>query len=331
MKSIALIGAGNIGSRHVQGICIEQYVEDIVLWVVDPQAEQLELVKQRLIEVGVTERGNKRISINYLNDLHELPQHIDIAIIATNSFIRLKVIRVLSEHASVDFLILEKFLFPTESDYELANDIFNSNEIKSFVNCPRRLYPYYEEIKGCLAPESGPIHFSFEGSNFGLSSNAIHRLDLFAYFIGHSDFTCELDLVNQELHASKRQGYYELTGKIKGNDTAGNTYHMTSFQSGRARNLVTVSNSEHRWFIDENEGFYYYSGIDNGWEWKRHEFQVVYQSLLTGKYIQAILATAECGLTTYQESARLHKMFLEKIRPKYEAEGLVDHEIVPIT
>lgn len=331
MRNVAVIGAGNIGSRHIQGICKGDFKKEITLWIVDPLPAALDLAKKRIAETEISLEGKSYLNIRFLANIDELPKKIEVAIVATNSYNRLQVIRELLSHTRIHFFILEKFLFPELSQYKQADQLFNLADTKVYVNCPRRVYPYYLKIKEKIAKSAGPIHFSFEGSGFGLSSNAIHRLDLFAFFIGHLKFNCLTNLVNASMESSKRDGYHEMTGKIFGYDDQGNSYHMTSFRSGAAKNIVGISNAEHRWLIDENKGFYFYSGIDNNWEWGKEEFSIPYQSTLTGEYIFELLDLGKCGLTEFEDSTELHRMFLEAVFPVYKSAGLIKDNVLPIT
>ena len=96
MKNIVVIGAGQLGSRHLQALSkvnVQTRIE-----VVDPFADALEVARARFNEMP----SNSNISgINFYSSLSELSSHVDLAIIATNSDIRAEVIRTLVRHCNV--------------------------------------------------------------------------------------------------------------------------------------------------------------------------------------------------------------------------------------
>ena len=103
--NIAVIGAGQLGSRHLQGL--SKSINKFNIFIVDPSELSLSETKARLAEVD-----NKFVnSISFLNDLTKLPPHIDIAIIATTAVNRRSVLENLVAITSVDYLILEKISF----------------------------------------------------------------------------------------------------------------------------------------------------------------------------------------------------------------------------
>src|SRR5436190_18734178 len=110
MKNIAIIGAGQLGSRHLQALAFVN--EPISIQVIDRSADALNIAENRFNENRKTFHGQ----ISYHTDISNLVKNIDVAIIATGSSGRKKIIEQLLSHSSVRYLILEKFLFTKESD-----------------------------------------------------------------------------------------------------------------------------------------------------------------------------------------------------------------------
>ena len=110
---IVIIGAGQIGSRHLQALSLID--RDITVSVFDPNKESLELAKKRFEELP----ENKFVrSVSYFEALDGLNDDIDVAIIATNADIRRQVIEQLLQKVRVRFFILEKMAFQSVEDFE---------------------------------------------------------------------------------------------------------------------------------------------------------------------------------------------------------------------
>ena len=104
MFKVYIIGAGQIGSRHLQALKGVKTPLGIV--VVDPSKESLGVAAQRYNQVP---SGRLTHTVNYLQQVPN-NQNVDLAIIATTSNIRAQIIRSLVKTNRVRYLILEKLL-----------------------------------------------------------------------------------------------------------------------------------------------------------------------------------------------------------------------------
>ena len=110
MRTIAIIGAGQLGSRHLQALVNLKLPKKI--FVVDTSGESLRTSAQRWKEVE-----GRQDQVDFFPSIEKLPSEIDLAIIATSSAMRRPVIEQLVDHSRITFMILEKFLFQTEKDF----------------------------------------------------------------------------------------------------------------------------------------------------------------------------------------------------------------------
>ena len=76
MLNIILIGAGELGSRHLQGLVKVNHMLNI--WVIDPSSESLARAEERLEEI---EYDKKRIKTFFSNSLVPLDEPIFLCII----------------------------------------------------------------------------------------------------------------------------------------------------------------------------------------------------------------------------------------------------------
>ena len=81
--NIVIIGSGNIGSRHLQGIA--KINIPINLYVVDKKISSINLAKKRF---SLIKKNNNIRLISFINNIDKVLIKIDLAIIATNSNIR---------------------------------------------------------------------------------------------------------------------------------------------------------------------------------------------------------------------------------------------------
>ena len=174
--NIAVIGSGNVGSRHVQGLA--NSIAKMNVFVVDPKKNNLEKTKKLILENNLN--NNKNINITFNQTISKINDSIDLAIISTNSDVRRQVIEKLVSLNDVKNIILEKIAFQKINDFDFIIKLLNEKKIKSFINFPRRVFKSYHNLKKEISKEK-KIYFSVVGRNWGLASNTLHMLDLFSY------------------------------------------------------------------------------------------------------------------------------------------------------
>ena len=105
-KKVAVIGLGKIGCRHLEALF--KSIFPIELYGIDPQKSSIDIARKSIEDLP----ANKYVkSVSITKELKQLPEALDLVVIATNSDIRLKVLSELLDHSEVNFIILEKILF----------------------------------------------------------------------------------------------------------------------------------------------------------------------------------------------------------------------------
>ena len=137
IHSVLVVGSGNIGRRHIQALSSSQLISEIC--IVEPSSkatkESISLIKKTLT--------NKNININYFQSMDEINPNKNflLAVISTNSYERLKILRRLIKFNILNFL-LEKILFPCSTDLLLAKNFLSKADKAVFVNyCYRFKFP----------------------------------------------------------------------------------------------------------------------------------------------------------------------------------------------
>jgi len=324
MNRIALIGAGNIGSRHLQAMArLDMPIE---IYVIDSDPISLEMAWNRYSQVAA--KTDQKLFL--IDSLSKLPKEIELAVIATNSDVRASVVKQLILQTEVKYLIMEKFLFQRRDDYRDVSGLLNERGVMAWVNCPRRMWPIYKSIKAQLG-EVSQIELSVTGSNIGLGCNAIHMVDLFSFLSGETTITVDAGQLDKEIAESKRAGYYEFTGRLTGAGERRSRFEVNSYKGIGVPLMIELRSSDYRFRINETSGVISIFRKKAEWREETASFAPVFQSELTNVAIEQILTKQQCELPSYEESARLHLQLLEAFMGFLKNEHKWEKSLCPIT
>ncbi len=325
MHKIALIGAGQLGSRHLQGLAKSSNIE-IMIEVVEPFEKAREVAKQRYDEM---ESNLKIHTVDFLTSIEQLSNEIDIVIIATNADVRSNIVKELLRTKRVKNLILEKVLFQKVEDYSEILNLLEKTLTKCWVNHPRRMYPFYKSLKKEIK-YSEQISYMVQGGAWGLGCNGLHFIDHLSFLSDNIELKLDNADMNHKTYEAKRTNYMEFNGLLKGRLGK----HIISLYSNKEYipTVVTITTDTLIAFIDEANGFTRIARKNNGWKWEESREKIVYfQSELTNILIEQIINTGTCDLPNYEESMKLHIPFLQVLLRHIES---VDGQVLshcPIT
>ncbi len=324
MHNIVIVGAGQLGSRHLQSLA--NVALQLNIDIVDPSVESLAMAVD-LFNLSLSQSNHTIKSHISLDTIKS--NKIDIAIIATNSLVRRRVIEELTDKCEVKHLVLEKFLFPQIEDYNVIAKILSSKKINAWVNCPRRMFDFYKNIKSEMKDSSV---ISFTGGLWGLGCNGIHMLDLIAFLTDEDDFILNPDLLNDKLLESKRNGYIEFAGKIIGY-TKSKRHTFTLASNAMVDEPFTISiitgGNTHVIFEAAKKQVSFYPNSSQ--TIKERSLNVPFQSQLTNLVVEQLLNLGTCELTTYTESSKLHLQYLEMLLAFMQKQSGVKTEKCMIT
>ncbi len=323
--NIALIGAGQLGSRHLQGL--KKINLPVNIEVVDPNEESLLIAKERYKEIGDNENIK---NIKFINSIENLNENIDLCIIATNSNVRAFATYQIIQKKKVKAIIFEKVLFQKIADYELIKSLLRKNNIKAWINCPRRLFPDYAEIKKHIS-KNEKLTFLLTGGNWGLGSNGIHFIDFLAYLNDNYDFKLSTSHLDKVVHDSKRMGFVEFTGTLQGEQSNGSEIIINARNGSTAPHIITIMGEKSIFIIDETNGDFKMSLLENNWKWENKKLKVFFQSDLTGDVTQEILLKGNCGLTSFDDSAKMHISYISSLLEFYNNSLKISTDTCPLT
>jgi len=313
LLNISIIGAGQIGSRHLQAFAHSK--ESIRIQLVDPSQDSLEVACQRFH--SVYKKSSKGISLQTFNTIEELDKHQDVAIVATDATVRNDVIKELVQKKKIEAMIFEKILFQTEKEYFEIDSLLKSKKIPTWVNCILRATGFFRELK-ILLNRDEHICMRVEGPNWGLACNGIHFIDLFSFLTGSKDFEFTDVKFDQIIPDFRRPNFKEFIGEMMGENSLGHHLIMSCRESngdlGNTRGLKTIlidnGNKHHKIIVYADKVVH--TTITESGETKVTE-PLPLQSQITHRLVEDIVRSGTCGLPTYTESMVLHLSFIRKL------------------
>lgn len=312
-----LVGAGQLGSRYLQGLMgISQSLD---IDVIDTSTRSLSIARQRLSQVPRASDHRIRFSPS----LDVLSKHVDLAFIVTPAHCRSDLIRAISSGFHVNSWILEKILAQSTQQLDLIRNSLRSNR-KVWVNTPRRLMVWHQSIRAQLFSDGpSPLQVRVHGGSWGLACNAIHFIDLVAWWT-QASVRSVIPSGLGEWFKSKRVGFYEVCGSLVVTYEDGSVLELCC-HSGQEPTQISVLTSQGEWLVEES------LGRCQGANGQQLYGQLNLQSAITGPLVKQILQNGNCDLPTLSESTAQHRPFLETLQNHWnESHGCQD-SIVPIT
>lgn len=299
---ILLVGAGQLGSRYLQGLA--KVARPLDIFVSDISHESLARAEARWYEAaGLASRHSVRFGVG----ISDVPREIDLAIVATSAETREQVVSSLSEQCVVHYWVLEKVLAQSIQEIDKIEALIRDDS-SAWVNTPRRMIAWHKEIKAKLK-RSGPFSMSVAGGNWGLACNSVHFLDMLAWLSDEQLLSISTQQVCDEWHKSKRPGFWEIYGTLTARFSRGSVAALTCHDMDEPY-LIQVSDGQDEWKIYES------SGIAERADGLVVRGKLSYQSEITAPLIESILKTGQCELPLLKVSAELHRPFIN---------GLLDH------
>ena len=317
MFKCLLVGAGQLGSRYLQGLA--QVEQPLSVQVVEPSHSSVNLAQQRLADVQLS----NKVDIQFHETIEYCSSDYDLAIIATPSHCRPDVVANVNSCCKINGWILEKILAQSASELRRIEQALKFSD-RVWVNTPRRIMPWYESIKKELFSTSANLRsVRVSGGCWGLACNSIHFIDLVSW-LSNSQVrsVSSSDLIKWS--KSKRIGCYEVFGKLNVEFMNQTQLELICDESDSKLQIEIIASDEN-WLISESDG----KAISS----LGHEIvgELDYQSSLTAPLVHQILTTGYCRLPSLADSASQHRPLLDSLLKHWNnSQGITDL-IVPIT
>jgi len=314
IRCIVLIGLGSIGKRHLESLIKLKHKYNIYL--IDKNLEALKFCKKKFC------KDTNAHNLFFSNKMTNLPRFMDLAIIATTADKRREVTEKLIYQASVKYIIFEKIAFQSITDFKKIIYFLNKRGVKSWVNCPRRVFPIYKKLKKEI--NGKPLVMSIEGNNWGMASSSVHFLDLLSYLIEENKFYLVNSNLDKKIYGSKRKSFYEFSGKFIIKSLYGSIIMFRDNMIGNNKPNITIDLKGKKFFINEEKGIIKKFDNKKMRLTKQIKFNYPLQSNLTHKYITKIFKYGKSELPSLSESYLIHlpliKLFndhLFKVKKKF--------------
>jgi len=317
-QSLLLVGAGQLGSRYLQGLVASELELDIT--VVDPSTESLGTAKSRWVEAGGDESSHQ---IRWLQSLPSDLEQVDVAMIVTSSKGRADLIDKIANLIDVRYWVLEKVLTQSSEELRAIQSTLAGCE-GAWVNTARRMMTWHRSLKEAF-PSCGPLEVSYSACLWGLACNSIHFIDLVAWWSGESLVSVDTSGLDHHWHESKRAGYFEITGELVAHFSNGTSLRLISKKDAEAQSIQVALSDGVSWEVDESAGAAHSSSGE------QLDGRIEFQSQMSGRLVDTILQRGECDLPPFDESSSMHTIFLDAMLAHWNRSQNRDDDFVPIT
>jgi len=283
--------------------------DDYKIYAVEANTEVLPELKKEFPDVVI---GDK---------LDEIPSDIAVAVIATSSDVRRKVFDELIRGRNVSNIIFEKVLFQKKEDYAYVSAMLKARNIHAWVNCVRREWEDYSRLKDMIKNEA-ILAIDMSGGEWGIGSSGIHMLDLVEFLSNGKIEKLRPDTLHGPIVESRRKRFKEFYGSVEGITDNDVEFKIRCLQGTQVPVIVDITCQNQRIMVNEGGMEILFSTGENGWKIKKQLFNTPYQSQLTGPILKRLLEGNGCNLTEYEESARVHMMYIEQVNEFFRKNGM---------
>lgn len=318
MPLILLVGAGQLGSRYLQGLVESK--SELEILVVDPSLDSLQTAKSRWIDAGGDESPHQ---VRWLDSLPTNIERVDVGLIVTNSKGRASLVEQIAKAINVRFWVLEKVLTQSSEELRAIQSALVGCE-GAWVNTPRRMMSWHQSLKDNFA-SPGTLEVSYSSGLWGLACNSIHFIDLVAWWSDEALVSVDTSGLDHHWLESKRAGYFEITGRLIARFSNGTSLRLISKKDAQPQPIQVALSDGTSWEVDELAGTAHSS---SGEQLDGH---IEFQSQLSGRLVDDILQKGACDLQSLSESSEMHTIFIDAMHAYWNCSQNRNDDFVPIT
>jgi hypothetical protein len=322
LKTIILVGAGQIGSRYLQGLL--NFKDKLKIFVIDKSVISLNASKARWSENARKKHIHQVFWLRKLSN--KIPENLNLAIIATSSFGRADLIKKISKKYVIKYWIIEKILAQSQIEMKrIKKSLKVSNG--AWVNLPRRSMPLYKKIKKMITmtKKKEGCHVKFTGCNWGILSNAVHFIELTSWLFNKKLISINTEKMIKKWYKSKRHGYFELDGTLVCQFTDDVNLTLVCSSKLKKNFMEIYLSNKKKIFVYEEKGYVF----RNKKLWFNSNLK--YQSEITPLIVKNIFLKKKCDLPTFSEAYDQHILFIKTMLNFWNETHNFTRETVPIT
>ena len=303
--NIAIVGLGNIGRRHLQGLLRIKYKIIIHLF-------EIKLSSIKETNLLIKQNKNKKIQININKNIVRISNNIDLLILATTSRQRYDLINTFTKLNLVKNILVEKLAFNNLLEYKKTIKLLNKKNINGFVNLQRRSIPLYKNIKKKLNSKK-PIKLKIIMRNSTMASNIIHFLDLFNFFSNNKKLYLSKNLLEKKILKSKRVGFSEVTGTLEFKSKNLDHVVVTDINPDDL-GLIIIEQGYIQFLIYEGENKMITVNLKSKLKKTNYKLSLPYISQLSNIIADKIIKNKKVDLPTLKNSYEDHALLLSTLK-----------------
>lgn len=291
-----LVGAGQLGSRHLQALAT---LEAHTIYVVEPNAQAASLAKERFQQIPA--HAGKKLVFTDFAELTKEEHAISAAIIATLSNNRLAVLEeVLS--LGVKYVLCEKVAFQSVAEYQQARVLMKKHQARVHVNHIYRYIPIYNEIRNYVSKHNKPLNITYKAGNIGMGCTYIHVLDLFAFLTDRPVEAVEAHIEKPLLPCKRGADFIEFTGAARATTAQGDMLEVEFLNVHQDAPIIRFQCGDLDITVDEAKDAWTQSGSTK-------PLEMPISSRLTARLMPEILS-GQSRLPTLEEAFPLNMLML---------------------
>lgn len=305
--NIILYGCGNIGFYHFVGLLNVEKKLNIYLF------DKKSIYKKKFTKYFEDNNEKKNKKIYFLESLNIIPS-IDLVIMSTTSKNRSKAIIDLLNKYYVRYFLIEKVPFQKKNDYLKIIKIFKRNNVKGWVNCTRRSWIGYQILKKKYLTKYNNL--TVKGSNWNLTSNSIHFMDLFEFINDNENMDLQSASIKNTIFTTKRKEFLNLKGKLIFKNSF-NNYLIIEETIKDTEFIIKIENEKYIIMIDQNKQICKIFSKNRKKNIKKIIFNNEFQSSLTTKYVNTFINNKKINLLDFETSFLLNIKLIELFNKKF--------------
>ena len=319
--NVVIIGCGNIGFRHLEGLSNSKHV--VNAFVYDLETTALNEARERFLVSG---SASNNLHVSWWQSLENLgaTQNIfDFAILSTTATNRSNVFKDCKRSLNSSAWLFEKPLTQSAELLKLLLDETNGESV--WVNHSRRSMDWFKEIEMQFKSRH-PIKLKAHSPNLGIACNASHYVDLVNYLTDETPVFADTSALNDNWYAARRSGFFDVQGKMTVHFSGGSQLELICSDNLQKDYLGGhLMNKNEHFEIDEDAGI---ARLIGGVTVKG---RISYQSELTGIVLDEILATRNCSLTNLSTAASCYKPIIVALEKHWSNSNQLSMCGIPVT
>jgi hypothetical protein len=139
-----------------------------------------------------------------------------------------------------------------------------------------------------------------------MGTNSVHFMDLLSFFTDSNDFKFTDVRLDNKVLDSKREGFKEFTGRLKGGNSRGDSLDLFCKDEEDGPVTIEVLNGPEKFTLVTNFMDQFDFQSSNQLASRMGKVSLPYQSEMTHIWANDILTGGACDLPTYSNSMNLH-------------------------